>query len=112
MLLKGTRLQRMRQALVGTDDDAAKERVECWIKQEDDFVARRICAECGQVPNETYMVNDEVWAAADMKKRGFLHLNCLELRLGRNLEIEDFTAWPVNNDIRFGYIMGKRTKEK
>lgn len=40
--------------------------------------------------------------------RFLLCLRCLELRLGRPLEIEDFTPAPVNNAVRFGFLMGRR----
>lgn len=56
---------------------------------------------------EDYMVHDEVWERAGMGKRGHLHLRCLELRLRRRLTLADFTDYPVNNGIRFGFQLGK-----
>ena len=86
----------------------------------------RCCAECGS-PNrievysraedshfeldptlEDYMVRDEVWAKCGVGARGFLHLRCLEARLHRQLTLADFTSFPVNAAIRFGFDMGKR----
>ena len=46
---------------------------------------------------EWYFVQDRVWAAAGMGKRGFLCIGCLELRLGRSLCADDFAP----NDIHF-----------
>ncbi len=57
---------------------------------------------------DAYMVHDAVWEKAGMGHRGFLHLKCLERRLGRKLVLEDFTTFPINNSIRFAYAMGKR----
>ncbi len=56
---------------------------------------------------EDYMVHDEVWERAGMGKQGFLHLRCLESRLRRRLTLADFTNYPVNNGIRFGFQLGK-----
>jgi hypothetical protein len=45
---------------------------------------------------EWYMVHNEVWERAGMK-RGFLCIGCLEKRIGRRLRSADFTDAPVNN---------------
>lgn len=44
---------------------------------------------------EHYMVLPEVWAAARMGK-GYLCIGCLERRLGRRLQPEDFSGLPIN----------------
>lgn len=45
---------------------------------------------------EHYMVRDHIWKAAKMSD-GFLCIGCLEVRLGRMLTPQDFTALPINN---------------
>jgi hypothetical protein len=59
------------------------------------------CNDCGvdtQDIGEWYMVKDEVWAAAWLKrsKREFLCIGCLETRLGRRLTSDDFIDAPIN----------------
>lgn len=51
--------------------------------------------------NEYYMVQAEVWAAANPKRRGMLCIGCLETRLGRRLTPEDFTHAPINSIIEW-----------
>ena len=52
-----------------------------------------ICHDCS-LPitwRESYIVRPEVWQAAGMPpKGGYLHLACLETRIGRKLETADF----------------------
>lgn len=67
------------------------------------------CAECGETSYDAYMVTDAVWLTAMPSKRGHLHFRCLEKRLGRHLQLEDFTSAPVNEAIRFGFLLAKRT---
>lgn len=58
------------------------------------------CADCGVNTvrvGHYYMVHNYVWAESDAGK-GLLCLDCLEARLGRPLEAEDFTSAPVNAD--------------
>jgi hypothetical protein len=47
-------------------------------------------------PGEWYLVLDEVWAEAGMR-RGFLCVDCLERRLGRRLASADFKRHRVND---------------
>lgn len=57
------------------------------------------CIDCGACTNcngEYYMVHDEVWEAANPKRKGMLCVGCLELRLNRLLTKDDFTDAPVN----------------
>jgi hypothetical protein len=64
-----------------------------------------------------YMVYDRVWTAAGMPPRlGFLCIACLELRLGRELTVDDLTTAPINdprpNDVgRPAQIKGERRQE-
>ena len=58
------------------------------------------CIDCGVCTNcngEYYMVYDEVWEAANPKRKGMLCIGCLETRLGRLLTKDDFTDAPVND---------------
>jgi hypothetical protein len=45
---------------------------------------------------EYYMVHNSVWAAAGMRD-GFLCIGCLETRLGRELNRDDFPDMPIND---------------
>lgn len=68
------------------------------------------CALCGRNVYDTYMVNDEVWREAmPRNKRGFLHLPCLEKKLGWRLTVDDFPPeLPINEVLLFGYRLTKR----
>jgi hypothetical protein len=48
--------------------------------------------------DEWYMVHNELWAAAGMTPDGgCLCIECLERRLGRQLNRDDFTSAPIND---------------
>ncbi len=76
------------------------------------------CMDCECSP-PYYMVKDEVWwkAVPDYidvkvsrrKDMRFTRLcfKCLSIRLGRPLDISDFSSAPVNNLIHFGYSLAK-----
>lgn len=64
------------------------------------------CQDCGCKHPEPYGVSDELWAAAGMVE-GVLCLDCLQKRIGRDLTIFDFTNYPINEGIRFGYNLGR-----
>ena len=78
-------------------------------EKEVEFIDRFRCSDCGSgmTAARGFMVCDEVWKAAGMDYKGFLHLPCLEKRLGRPLALADFTDVPINDNIRFAYKMGK-----
>ena len=60
----------------------------------------RDCLDCGVHTGdiqEYYMVTDELWA--EFGEKGMLCIGCLENRMGRRLEPEDFTNCPLNTDI-------------
>lgn len=67
------------------------------------------CHACGKRSFDAYMVIAETWEALGMGKRGNLHLRCAQERLGRDLVLTDFTDAPINNVLRVGFDMGKRT---
>lgn len=47
---------------------------------------------------QQYMVRDDVWAAAGMRKNGgWLCVPCLQTRLGRPLTGDDLTGAPIND---------------
>jgi hypothetical protein len=89
--------------------EEAYRRLESWAASDADFKDRHHCAHCGgKSLLQQYMVTDDVWAAAGMNHKGFLHLYCLEKRLDRRLTIDDFTDVPINDELRFGYTLGTR----
>lgn len=65
------------------------------------------CLHCGAV-TEAYMVENEVWHEVHESKRGLICLPCFEEKLGRNVQITDFTNAVVNQVVLFAYRMGFR----
>lgn len=55
------------------------------------------CGTCTLCIREYYMVTDEVWESASLEN-GMVCISCLELRLQRTLQKNDFTDVPVNTD--------------
>ncbi len=54
------------------------------------------CVDCGRCTKlEHYFVNNDVWfTTAGMAEKGMLCVLCLETRIGRRLNADDFTdAW-------------------
>lgn len=54
-----------------------------------------VCVDCASdvLWRESYIVRNKVWEQAGMAwDGGFLHLTCLEKRLGRKLTVKDFLA--------------------
>lgn len=65
------------------------------------------CAECGQPELEGYKARDSVWLQAMPTKKGFLHLECLAQKLGRQLTIDDFEPdLPINQGLFVGFRIG------
>lgn len=63
------------------------------VDDDDDFTM--MCSGCGNEVTDYYMVRTDLWAnygAGD----GFLHLKCLEKRIGRAITREDFSDAPIN----------------
>jgi hypothetical protein len=66
-----------------------------------------LCVDCGfdtLFGHEYYMVTDDVWLGAGMKKShkvgdGMLCIGCLEHRIGRQLVPEDFPNYPINRGV-------------
>lgn len=59
----------------------------------------KYCLDCGVdtfKTEEYYIVQNDLWRAANPKILGMLCTGCLEKRLGRELCPSDFTSAPVN----------------
>lgn len=67
------------------------------------------CGLCGRptVLSAQFMLLDKVWEEANKQETcGYLHLGCVEKRLGRALTIDDFEALPINLAFFYGWEMG------
>lgn len=54
------------------------------------------CVDCGvDTNNEYYMILDDIWEAFGAGD-GMLCVGCLEHRIGRELDVSDFTNCPLN----------------
>jgi hypothetical protein len=70
------------------------------ISMADDQLDGR-CIDCGTevtfvVPDEFFMVHDELWLRANPAGNGKLCVGCLEARIARKLEPADFIDAPIN----------------
>lgn len=72
------------------------------------------CKDCLKLNPEPYMLTTSVWqqAVPVPGAQCFLCLNCVQERLQRSLTLDDFTSAMVNDEIRFGFRMGRRYKEE
>jgi hypothetical protein len=74
-------------------------------------VSSIICAECRTIASDMYMLRDDVWQATGLRTGsggGFLHLACVEKRLGRLLTLDDFrTESLANSTVRWAWARGK-----
>ena len=59
--------------------------------------------------NEYYMVHDELWLMANPADYGELCIGCLESRIGRKLNANDFTNYAVNKGF---FEQSDRLKER
>lgn len=60
------------------------------------------CSSCRRM-NQPYMIQEELWKQIKKPREMYLCLYCVESRLGRKLEDEDFIDAPINNGY-FGFI--------
>lgn len=75
-----------------------------------------LCLHCNQPYAEDYKIDDRIWREAvpdqaeryaalverGLPKRGlYLHIRCLEVRLGRRVTVADLSSAPCNNAIRY-----------
>lgn len=86
----------------------------------EDFVAKCMaglsrleCAVCGRINGfDFYMVRDETWREAGLKRDASCCLDCLSETLGRALTLRDFDLRnPVNRPVIFGYLVARRELE-
>lgn len=100
----------MRYVLENSDDPIAELHGMC-----DDLIAnykrdgKRFteCVDCKKHCLEPFMVHDSVWAdEAGLDKKGVMHMECLEKRLGRAIEIKDLTKFPINDPLRQWFAKG------
>jgi len=58
-----------------------------------------LCLDCcvETIPTEYYMVTNDLWSKAVPEYEGMLCIGCLEMRIGRKLNKNDFTKVPVNH---------------
>jgi hypothetical protein len=60
---------------------------------------KKPCLHCGVDTvrlNEHFYLKNEVWNQVHSSERGFLCVGCVELRLGRRLNKDDFTSVSIN----------------
>jgi len=58
----------------------------------------KVCAICGKVHLDSYMVHNELWSLAGLHPREVAHAACFETRIGRRLTIADLMAAPINDE--------------
>jgi len=70
-----------------------------FYDDDEDIWENFVCLDCGVNTSHTeeyYMLAGEVWKEAVPDLVGMLCINCVELRLGRQLWPEDFMDIPIN----------------
>lgn len=86
-----------------------------WDKEEILSIIKRfnnrrekICPVCGIDSSDyrnfvslEYMVKDSIWTSAGLAKNQIAHIQCLEIKLGRPLILNDFSDFPINNLIKW-----------
>lgn len=70
---------------------------------------------CQDCPKDTlggdyYMINNELWSRVHPNQAGMLCLPCLEKRVGRRLQLSDFTDAPINSDPRIARFCSEGAK--
>lgn len=115
--------------LVGEAEHA---RLELFLETCQNKLSPLRCFDCRKLNKTGYMVSDSVWRSAwpwygvirreltrrlretdsTARGRGILCCDCLSKRLGRPLEISDFTPAPINDEIRQGYAIGLRDADR
>lgn len=53
------------------------------------------CSSCAGI-NEAYMIKNKLWKQVRKRGESYLCISCVESRLGRGLELRDFTDAPIN----------------
>jgi len=68
------------------------------------------CEDCHVLHPPSYMLHNALWKQVTTKLQCFLCFKCVQVRLQRNLTIDDFTNALVNDEIRFGFRLGRAYK--
>lgn len=71
------------------------------VAQVHTFSGTMYCSQCNELCSDYYMVRDDVWLQVMPTDAGYLHLVCLEKRLGRRLSGPDFPLCPINDFVHF-----------
>jgi hypothetical protein len=66
------------------------------------------CVDCGGTRHPMFMVHDELWTKAGYHQSDIACRPCFEKRIGRKLEMEDYTLVPLN----FREVPGFATDER
>ncbi len=80
------------------------EATKVWIRFQEcseKYEGEEICGHCGKTVSQGYMLKNEVWGRVWESKKGFLHLKCVEERLGRLLTVEDFKECWLNGALLY-----------
>lgn len=98
---------RFKHEVIAQDFEAVLD--ELKIKDTEFSVHRqKNCSFCGMPAffSAQFMLNDDVWLAANGGSKGLMHIGCVEKALGRPLNIEDFKNVAINLPIFLGFKMG------
>lgn len=80
-------------------------------KADIDWKERLTCPVCFKLTADQYMVTNQLWMAeAGLNSQQNAHLLCLEQLIGRRIRIDEFTDAPINDVIRYAYVLGTRNK--
>ena len=73
----------------------------------EEIIDKYRCDDCRKTV-ELFMLIDSLWLSLAEHKRGQLCIRCCEIRLGRDLTVEDFKPNILCNSLLFlGYSMGR-----
>lgn len=76
-------------------------------ERREQFHDRYFCVSCTRAGSDAYMVHDSVWFEANLGKKDFCCLACLEGLLGRPITLEDLTPARINDPLRMMYSKGQ-----
>jgi len=68
---------------------------------QDDILKEFICLDCNVSTheiNEYYILKNQLWANVHPDNKGMLCIGCVEDRLGRKLNKDDFLECPLNSE--------------
>jgi hypothetical protein len=65
------------------------------------------CVHCDKPCYDDYSLEDDVWSLTGLgEDDGRLHLVCVEDLIGRDLTMSDFSAAPINSQLRWAVLRG------